>query len=178
MNVGTGGSLIQDIWEEVYGKSTVEDVIALGPEQWHNNPYRRLYPVDKIMGCYFHSLELSARSKFCAAMGFKTSDHPRILSSHHQAAGTLGKGLVAVATSRDGRIIEAFEHESYPNVLGIQFHPEPPALWDSEPRVREKPGDPLTSFNAILAGSPPSLPFNKAIWAWLAAKLKAGHGGQ
>ena len=179
LNVGTGGTLIQDIWTEVYDKSTVEDAISLGPEQWHTNPYDphgRLYPLYQTMGCNFHSLELGAGSKFCVAMGFKTSDHPRILSWHHQDVGTLGKGLVVVATSRDGKVVEAVEHREYPNVLGTQFHPEFPQLWDTTPIFREKPGDPLTSGNAILAGSPPSLPFNKAIWAWFAAKLKESHG--
>ncbi len=176
INVGTGGSLIQDIWAELYGKPYVEDVIALGPEQWHNNPYRHLYPLDKLMGYNFHSLQLGDRSKFVSVMGFKTSDHPRILSSHHQAADVLGAGLVAAATSRDGKIIEAVEHSKYSNVLGVQFHPEHPMLWDTEPRFRQKPGDPLTSYNAILTGTPPSLAFNKAIWGWFAGKLKESHG--
>ena len=47
LNVGTGGSLQQDIWSGTYRKQSVEDVIALGPEQWHNNPYKRLFPQDK-----------------------------------------------------------------------------------------------------------------------------------
>jgi putative glutamine amidotransferase len=176
LNVGTGGSLVQDIWTELYQKATVEDVISLGPEQWHNNPYRHLFPLDRLMGYNFHSLELGAKSLFVTAMGFKTSDHPRILSSHHQAVGKLGKGLVAVAFSRDGKIIEAVEHSKYPNVLGIQFHPEHPLLFDPEPRHRQKPDDPPTSFRAILEGTPPSLEFNKAIWGWFAEKLKESHG--
>jgi putative glutamine amidotransferase len=109
-------------------------------------------------------------------MGFKVTDHPRILSSHHQAADTLGKGLVVVATSRDGKIVEAVEHSKYPNVLGVQFHPEHPMLWDTKPQFRQKPGDPLTSYNAILAGTPPSLEFNKSIWRWFAGRLVASHG--
>jgi putative glutamine amidotransferase len=176
LNVGTGGTLVQDIWAEVYGKTTVEDAIALGPEQWHNNPYRLLYPLDKLMGYNFHTIELDERSVFCSAMGFKTTDHPRILSSHHQAVEQLGKGLFAIATSRDGKIIEAMEHKKYPNVLGVQFHPENRLLWDTELRIRQKPGDPLTSYNAILTGTPPSLEFNKAIWKWFAARLVESHG--
>jgi len=176
LNVGTGGTLIQDIWSEFYGKSYVEDVIALGPEQWHTNPYRKLHPLEKVMGHNFHSLELGERSKFVKAMGFKVTDHPRILSSHHQAADTLGMGLVSVATSRDGKIIEAVEHKKYPNVLGVQFHPEHPMLWDTKPQFRQKPGDPPTSYNAILAGTPPSLEFNKGIWKWFAGRLVANHG--
>lgn len=176
LNVGTGGTLIQDIWAEVYGKTTVEDAIALGPEQWHTNPYRLLYPLDKLMGYNFHTLQFGDKSQFVTAMGFKTGDHPRILSSHHQAVETLGKDLVAVATSRDGKIIEAIEHKKFPNVLGVQFHPEHPMLWNTEPRFRQKPGDSLTSYNAILTGTPPSLEFNKAIWKWFAARLVESHG--
>jgi putative glutamine amidotransferase len=176
INVGTGGTLIQDIWTEVYGKSTVEDVIALGPEQWHNNPYRLLFPLDRLMGYNFHSLQLGDNGLFVKAMGFKSSDHPRILSSHHQALEKMGRDLVAIASSRDGRIVEAVEHKKFPNVLGIQFHPEHPLLFDPEPRQRQKPGDAPTSYLAILEGTPPSVEFNKAIWHWFAAKLVESHG--
>jgi len=176
LNVGTGGTLIQDIWSELYGKMAVEDVIALGPEQWHNNPYRRLFPQDKLIGYNFHSLQLNNGSLFVKTMGFQPSDHPRILSSHHQAIEKMGKGLVAVASSRDGKVVEAVEHKEYPNVLGVQFHPEHPLLFDAEPRQRQKPGDAPTSFLAILEGTPPSLEFNKTIWSWWAGKLVDNHG--
>ena len=176
LNVGTGGTLVQDIWTEVYGKTTVEDVIALGPEQWHNNPYRILFPLDKLYGYNFHSLQLGDNGLFVKVMGFKTSDHPRILSSHHQALEKMGKDLVAIASSRDGRIVEAVEHKRFPNVLGIQFHPEHPLLFDPEPRQRQKPGDAPTSFLAILEGTPPSVEFNKGIWRWFAGRLVEGHG--
>jgi putative glutamine amidotransferase len=176
MNVGAGGTLVQDIWTEAYGRSTVEDVIALGPEQWHNNPYRLLFPLDKLMGYNFHSLQLGDNGKFVKTMGFKSSDHPRILSSHHQALERMGQDLVAIASSRDGRIVEAVEHKKFPNVLGIQFHPEHYLLFDPEPRHRQKPGDPPTSYLAILEGTPPSVEFNKGIWRWFAAKLVENHG--
>ncbi|OGD16211.1 MAG: hypothetical protein A2W20_03165 [Candidatus Aminicenantes bacterium RBG_16_66_30] len=176
LNVGTGGTLVQDIWTEAYVKSTAEDVIALGPEQWHNNPYRFLFPLDRLIGYNFHSLQLGDNGLFVKAMGFRSADHPRILSSHHQALERMGRGLVAIASSRDGRIVEAVEHKKYPGVLGVQFHPEHPLLFDAEPRHRQKPGDAPTSFLAILEGTPPSLEFNKKIWAWFAAKLAASHG--
>jgi putative glutamine amidotransferase len=176
LNVGTGGTLIQDIWAELYGKTYVEDVIALGPEQWHTNPYRRLFPRDQITGHNFHTIQFDARSPFCSAMGFTSSDHPRVLSSHHQAVDKIGKDLVVIATSRDGKIIEAVGHRKFPGVLGVQFHPEYPMLWETEPRFRQKPGDPLTSCHAILKGTPPSLEFNQAVWKWFAGKLVASHG--
>ena len=176
LNVGTGGTLVQDIWSEIYAKTTVEDVIALGPEQWHNNPYRLLFPLDKLIGYNFHSLQLGNGSLFVKVMGFQPTDHPRILSSHHQAIEKIGKGLVAVASSRDGKVVEAVEHKKYPNVLGVQFHPEHPLLFDAEPRHRQKPGDSPTSFRAILEGTPPSLEFNRKIWSWFAGKLVESHG--
>jgi putative glutamine amidotransferase len=176
LNVGTGGTLVQDLWTEAYGQSTAEDVIALGPEQWHNNPYRILFPLEKLIGYNFHSLQLGDNGVFVKAMGFRSTDHPRILSSHHQALERMGRGLVAIASSRDGRIVEAVEHKKYAGVLGVQFHPEHPLLFDAEPRHRQKPGDAPTSFLAILEGTPPSLEFNKGIWAWFGAKLAASHG--
>jgi len=176
LNVGAGGTLVQDIWTEAYGKTTVEDAIALGPEQWHNNPYARLFPSSDIMGVNYHSLQLGDNSLFVKVMGFASSDHPRIRSSHHQALEKMGKDLVAVASSRDGRIIEAVEHKRYPHVLGLQFHPEHYLHFDDEPRFRMKPGDPLTSLKALLVGAPPSFEFNTAIWRWLSARLAESHG--
>ncbi len=175
LNVGTGGTLIQDIWFEAYGKPLVEDAISLGPEQWHTNPYRRIFPGERLGGEFFHSLQLGSQSVFCRTMGFRTEDHPRILSAHHQALEKLGKGLVPTASSRDGKIIEAVEHKKFPNVLGLQFHPEHGMLWDAEPRSRWKPGDPPTSFLAVLEGAPPSLEFHKKIWGWFAEKLVESH---
>jgi len=176
MNIGTGGTLAQDIRWDVYGKTTFEDVIALGPEQWHTNPYRGLFPLDKLMSYSFHSLQLGDQSVFVKDLGFKSADHPRILSAHHQAIGRMGKDLVATASSRDGRVIEAVEHKKYRAVLGVQFHPEHVALWDAEPRYGTRPGEPRTSLLAILEGTPPSLEFNKMIWGWFGAKLVASHG--
>ncbi|MDD8016504.1 MAG: gamma-glutamyl-gamma-aminobutyrate hydrolase family protein, partial [Acidobacteriota bacterium] len=58
LNVGTGGSLIQDIWTEVYGQDSVEGVLNIGPENWHNNPFARLYPQEKLAGYSLHTLNL------------------------------------------------------------------------------------------------------------------------
>lgn len=176
LNVGTGGTLVQDIWTEVYGRTTVEDVIALGPEQWHNNPYDNIFPRDNLMGVNYHTLQLGSQSVFVKAMGFQATDHPRIRSSHHQALEKMGLGLVATASSRDGRIVEAVEHSKFPAVLGLQFHPEHYLHFDTEPRFRLKPGDAPTSLRAILEGAPPSFEFNQAIWQWFSARLVESHG--
>lgn len=176
LNVGTGGTLIQDIWDEVYGAKSVEDIIALDPQQWHNNPYIKLHPLDKLIGYNFHRIRLDAKGKFCADMSFKGSDVPRVLSSHHQALEKLGRGLRTIASSMDGKIIEAIGHERFPNVLGLQFHPEHRLLWESEPIHRQAPGDSPFSFKGLLEGTPPSYEFNRGIWLWLGQKLVEASG--
>lgn len=178
INVGTGGTLVQDIWSEIYGCRTVEEAIALGPEQWHNNPYVKLNSLDNKSHYNFHSLELKPDSLFCRQLGYRTSDHPRILSSHHQAVGRLGSGLKVMAVSRDGRIIESVGHTAFPNVLGVQFHPEHYLLWDDQPQFRIKPGEPLTSYKTILDSAPPSLKFNQDIWRWLSGRIREFHSGR
>ena len=44
------------------------------------------------------------------------------MSAHHQAIGTLGRGLKPIAFAPDG-VIEAVVHESAP-VMAVQWHPE------------------------------------------------------
>jgi putative glutamine amidotransferase len=171
LNVGTGGTLIQDIWDEVYGARNVEDILALDSQQWHNNPYIMLYPLEGLIGHNFHRIRLEEKGKFCEALGFKASDAPRVLSSHHQALEKLGRGLRTIAASMDGRIPEAVEHEKYPNVLGVQFHPEHRLLWESDPIHRQVPGEAPFSYKALLEGTPPSTEFNRGIWKWLGQKL-------
>jgi putative glutamine amidotransferase len=44
-------------------------------------------------------------------------------SIHHQAIDRIGEGIREAARSEDG-YIEAIEHEQYPQVLAVQWHPE------------------------------------------------------
>ncbi len=169
--VGTGGTLVQDIWDEIYGARNIEDILALDPQQWHNNPYIKLYPLEGLIGYNFHRIRLDEKGKLCGALGFKGSDSPRVLSSHHQALEKLGLGLRTIAASMDGKIPEAVEHEKYPNVLGVQFHPEHRLLWENDPIHRLAPGDTAFSYKALLEGTPPSYEFNRGIWQWLGREL-------
>lgn len=166
LNVGTGGTLVQDIWMETYGKTTLEDVIALGRENWHTNPYARLYPEKSLMSYNLHPIEFKENSTFCTELGFKKTDRPLIISSHHQAVDTLGQGFRAAAFSLDGKVIEAIEHERYPRVLGTQFHPEFPLLWDENNTFRLVPGEEEFIVRNVLEKRVPSFAFHKAIWAW------------
>lgn len=175
LNVGTGGTLIQDIWSEVYGKTFVEDIIALGPDRWHNNPFIKLYPNERLTAYNFHWIKLLPDGFFVKVLGFSEKEHPRILSSHHQAIEKLGKGFKIVATSPDGKIVEAIHHTKFPNVLGIQFHPENYRLWDEKLQIRQSPVDKPFSYWEILKNNPPSLEFHHKIWEWFAEAMKKNH---
>jgi putative glutamine amidotransferase len=172
LNVGTGGTLIQDIWSEKYGKIYFEDVVDLGRDNWHTNPHFRLHPEEKLFPDNMHPIKLEEKSTFCTAMGFSSADKPYILSAHHQEVDTLGKGFRIAATSLDGRVVEAIEHKIFPNVLGIQFHPEFPVLWDSEAKFKVAPEDKeSTSLRTILENNAPSFEFHRKIWFWFSQKL-------
>ncbi len=172
LNVGTGGTLTQDIWSEIYGKNFVEDIIALGPDRWHNNPFIKLYPHLRLSGYNFHWIKLLPDGFFVKNLGFSPEDRPRILSSHHQAIKKLGQGFKVVATSPDGKVVEAIHHLKYPNVLGLQFHPESYRLWEETLQVRQKPEDRPGSYYEILKNNPPSLEFHRAVWDWFSRAMK------
>ncbi|NIM91090.1 MAG: hypothetical protein GTO17_09095 [Candidatus Aminicenantes bacterium] len=176
LNVGTGGTLTQDIWSVKYGKKYFEDVIGLGRENWHANPLARLYPEEKLLSFNMHPIRLIENGKFCSEIGFNKDDTPYILSAHHQMADKLGKRIRIAATSLDGKVVEAIEHEEYPNVFGVQFHPEFPNLWDHEEKFRFTPQDKEEkSLLSVLESNPPSLAFHKKIWSWFSQKLKEYH---
>ena len=67
-----------------------------------------------------HEVDVKAASMFSKIV---KNNRIEVNSFHHQAIKELGKELTAVAHADDG-IIEAFELESYPWLLGVQFHPE------------------------------------------------------
>ncbi|HEX7502372.1 MAG TPA: gamma-glutamyl-gamma-aminobutyrate hydrolase family protein [Acidobacteriota bacterium] len=168
LNVACGGTLVQDIPTEVYGRKTVEEVLAAGADQVHSGVYlEKLYPNDDELIYPFHRIRLKKESVFVRKMGFSDHDLPSVATAHHQAIGKLGAGVSVSATSLDGRIVEAAEHTRFANVLGIQFHPERHTLYRKGFFQREKTGSPLT-FNplAFLKTHPPAFAFHLAIWKW------------
>ncbi len=131
MNVASGGSLIQDIPTAVYGAYTVEAVVSLDPEKQHRNyySYYRLDP--EVSTPTYHRIAIATPSHMAVIAG-DTAIQPYVLSSHHQAIRNMGRGFRATAWSTDGKIVEAIEHKKYPNVIGIQFHPEVPYLYNPD----------------------------------------------
>lgn len=176
LNVGTGGTMVQDIWSEIYGKTHLEEVIHMPRTNWHFNPYDPLFPQENLLHYNSHPISLQKTGKFCAQMKFKESDQPYIISSHHQAIEKLGKGLKISATSLDGKVVEAVEHKKYPHLLGTQFHPEFTILWDKTGKFRIAPEDEEgINLNSFLKSHPPSFEFHKKIWSWFSKALSDFH---
>jgi putative glutamine amidotransferase len=48
----------------------------------------------------------------------------RVNSTHHQAVDALGEGLICVATSEEGRVVEAIQAADGRPIWGVQWHPE------------------------------------------------------
>ena len=142
LNVATGGTLIQDIPSEVYGQKNVEDVLDSDSEQMHRNYWRNLSVDKSLVGGNLHSIRFVGNKFFKNELKLKTDDFPLIYSSHHQAIKIPGKDLEIIATSMDGKIIEAVLHKNYQNVIAVQFHPEKAGLYNSEEKYKITPEDP------------------------------------
>lgn len=67
-----------------------------------------------------HTIELLSGSKLHRIFG---EDSMMVNSFHHQVVNRLGDGLKIGAVAKDG-VVEAIEHESFPFLIGVQWHPE------------------------------------------------------
>ncbi|MCB8964751.1 MAG: gamma-glutamyl-gamma-aminobutyrate hydrolase family protein [Bacteroidales bacterium] len=145
INVATGGSLTQDIPTEIYKLSTVDSVLALVPDMQHKNYYNS-FAVDSglLWGC-FHRVNFIAQPFISlASRGAK----PFVLSSHHQCIKRLGRDILVAGMSDDGMVIEAITHARFPNVMGVQFHPEPSFLYSPNDTIRVEPAQ-LPGFTYV-----------------------------
>jgi putative glutamine amidotransferase len=125
MNVAAGGTMHQDILTDIYKVTTYEDAEKLPPEQLHRNVGYFLRPARGKRGGIYHPVRFKKTSDpLLAAMGVAPDQHVQVISIHHQAVDRLGKDLEVIATSTDGKVVEALRHKRFPNVLGVQFHPE------------------------------------------------------
>ena len=106
LNVARGGTLVQDIPDEV--GTTVNHGLRDAAAR------DRARSLDRPTGSL---LERLMRERL------EAGDACPVNSRHHQAPKTLGEGLVASATAPDG-VIEAIEDPSRRFCLGVQWHPE------------------------------------------------------
>jgi putative glutamine amidotransferase len=99
LNVAAGGTLYQDIRQEL-------------PGCWqHDQRKPRFYP--------HHTVETVPGTLLAKLLG----PTARVNSMHHQAVRTVGQGLKVSARAGDG-IIEALEGTGKSFVIGVQWHPE------------------------------------------------------
>jgi putative glutamine amidotransferase len=102
LNVGLGGTLIQDLPSE--------------------RPSAIAHDPDRPRTSRTHSIEVTPDTRVFDALGATTVD---VNSVHHQAIGRLADTLVVTAKAPDG-VIEAVESGRRDPwwVLGVQWHPE------------------------------------------------------
>ena len=170
MNVAAGGTMIQDIPKQVYGHETVEQVLASEPETQHRNYYRNL-GIDPYLSSYnFHSILIAANSILDTINAFRTS-FPNVLSSHHQCIDSLGFGFVPIAWSLDRDVIEGVQHQVYPNVIGVQFHPEHTMIYDSTIPIRIHPLDSFPQPFFEMFPDSVGIEFHENFWKIVSARF-------
>jgi putative glutamine amidotransferase len=163
INVATGGSMVQDIPLELYGISYREEILKHKAEMIHRN-YQTDDPWGKTTNTayHFHPIKVHASNVFLSNKEQDNNIAPLVLSAHHQAIEKSGKGLISIASSLDGKIVEAVVHEHYHHVIGVQFHPEKTGLFDPDQEFNVSP-DSTINFNQHLLENN-SLDFHLHFW--------------
>lgn len=98
LNVARGGDLVQHL-PEVVGSEAHRERLGAFSE---------------------HPVEVKAGSRLAAIIGER---HGGVASSHHQAVGRLGEGLVETAWAEDGTL-EGLEDPTRRFAVGVLWHPE------------------------------------------------------
>jgi putative glutamine amidotransferase len=162
MNVGTGGTLIQDIPSEVYGANTPEETVEIGQANLHRN-YWQLISEDSLLSTInLHTIHFSDNPLFGDKVKISKQETPLIYSAHHQAIKKLGKGLEVTAMSPDYKIIEGVVHEKFQNVFSVQFHPEVSALYENKYKRKFTPDGEPQYYHEMLGKD--GVKFHKAYW--------------
>jgi len=170
MNVAAGGTLIQDIPQEIYHKNNLEAVSAQPGDKLHRSYIAPLYPLSDLFGGNFHSIRIAKTGYLHELETVSGVTFPKVYSYHHQAIGRKGANLKVIATSLDRKIVEGLQHSEYKNVVGVQFHPEPASLYKPETSFTMIPGKTF-SPNELLARSN-SLKFHQQFWKDFSEKVK------
>jgi putative glutamine amidotransferase len=101
LNVAAGGSLYQDIEQQVPAYSV--------------RHHKKIAPYDP-----FHQIKIAQDSLLFRIIGKETME---VNSSHHQSVKVPGRNFKITAYSEDG-VVECIENPGHRFALGIQWHPE------------------------------------------------------
>jgi len=170
MVVATGGDLIQDIPDEIYGASTPESTLKIGRANLHRNYWQKIEDDSLLMGINLHTIQFTEHPFFGDIVKIPKRWQPRVCSSHHQAADKLGKGLEITALSPDGKVVEAIAHNIFPNVFAVQFHPEVPALYEDMYKRKFHPEDEPMTYHDIIGRQ--SVKFHEKYWQHISDVLR------
>jgi len=170
MNVAAGGTLVQDIPLEVYGRETPREIVTLDRNNLHRNYWQELNQDSQLMGINFHPLQFTSHPFFGKNIKVSKYFHPLIYSSHHQSLENVGMGFEVTALSPDGKVIEGLAHKRYLHVFGVQFHPEVPALYENREEWKYTPDGVLQTYHRIIGKE--SVDFHKRYWGYISKCLK------
>lgn len=168
LNVAAGGDLVQDLRRELYDVQTVEAARALPRARQHRSPHWELHPAPSVTPYVWHPITPKGRPELWSRL-VPDGRPVDVLSNHHQAVDRLGSGLEVLATSADGRVPEALGHTRFPRILGVQFHPEPRALYDPDRKARSRPGGKVKNVLARrMSDDPRVLRLHQELWRMFA----------
>jgi putative glutamine amidotransferase len=175
MNVATGGTLVQDIPYQIYGKNTPQETVTIDRLNLHRNYWQEFNKDKQLMGINLHPINFTPHPFFGKTIKLAKDFHPLIYSSHHQSLEEIGKGFEVTALSPDGKVIEGLVHKQFRNVFGVQFHPEVPALYEDREEWKFEPNDVPRTFHQIIGEQ--SVKFHKMYWKHISKGLKESKRG-
>jgi putative glutamine amidotransferase len=171
MNVAAGGTLVQDIPFQVYGKNTPQEIVTIDRNDLHRNYWQEFNKDTQLMGINLHPVYFTGNPFFGKKIRLSKQFHPKVYSSHHQSIENIGTGFEVTALSSDGKVIEGLAHKKFPNVFGVQFHPEVSALYEDLEEWKFEPGDDPRTYHQIIGKE--SVDFHKKYWKHISEGLKA-----
>lgn len=170
INVATGGTLVQDIPTELYELTTLEQIKSSNQNQQHRNYNTNFGIDDNVTPDNYHQIAIEISSPLS---GYVSNDtiHPFVLSSHHQCIEKLGRGIKVAAWSMDGKIVESITNKFFPNMLGVQFHPEVNDLYKPDAKINAIPLKLGEKSYIDMFGGDKGENFQREIWKNFAGKF-------
>lgn len=152
LNAAAGGTLIQNIPSQLYGLNSYEAVLEQPSDQIHSGRYLSglNHHLAHELPPAMHRIRGNGLGRITPSLLSAKNKTPLILSSHHQALGRIGRGILVTASSMDGKVSEMVEHEDFPAVLGVQFHPESASLYRRDIMYRRVGTFSKSSHHAVL----------------------------